>query len=224
MSIKQSLALFCLFSVASSIAQDEAVQLADKKETVVEKVVKPVKKAKKERYVVIDAQKIIIDTGIDKEPMQELKNLEQKYQKELKEMADGVLKLEQELKTKAATLSVEALKEKQAAFEEENQKMQLRLNRANNELRAADMQARTKVFQQLQQHAQETLVDKQGYKIVFERSGGIMAYAKSVDKSDDIVKAVKADIAKKAKAKEAKAAKAEAPIGEEKPAAASGVV
>lgn len=216
MNTRSCFALFYLLSLGVGLkAADTQVQAPiEQKEVVTQKtedtvkVVKEekkvAKKEKKEKYVVIDAQQIIMDTGLDKEPTKELANLQQKYQKELKEMADGVLKMEQELKTKAATLSADALKAKQAELEEENQKMQLRLNRANNELRAADMQARTKVFQQLQQFAQETLVDKQGHKLVFERSGGIIAFTKGVDKSDDIIKVVKADMAKKAKAEAAK--------------------
>ncbi len=90
-------------------------------------------------------------------------------------------------------------------YEEENQKMQMRLNRANNELRSADMNARTKVFQQLQQYAQDILITKGGHKIVFERGGGILAFAPGMDRSTDITKVIKVDMAKKAKAKEVKA-------------------
>ena len=210
-------ALCCLLSMGAAIKAEIAVanQLpAGSKEAVapkIEEITKPakeeksIKKIKKEYYVVVDAQKIITDTGLDKDATQELTNLQQKYQKELKEMADGVLKMEQDLKTKASTLSADVLKAKQAELEEENQKMQMRLNRANNELRSADMNARTKVFQQLQQYAQDTLITKGGHKVVFERGGGILAFVPGIDKSADVTKVIKTDMAKKVKAKEVKA-------------------
>lgn len=224
MNMKKTLNLLCVLSVASAMAADELADLKSLDVKVPAEVVpvavvekEAAKKIKRERYVIIDAQKIISETGLDKEPTQELMALQQKYQKEIKEMADVVLKLEQDLKNKAATLSPEALNTKQAELNEENNKMQLRVNRANNELRNADMQARTKVFQQLQQYTQETLVDKQGYKIVFERSGGIIAFAKGVDKTDEIAKVVKHDMAKKLKEKEVKAATPKAEKSEKAP-------
>ena len=210
-------ALFCLVSMGAVIKTEAAVTNqfpAESKGIVAPKIEettksakeeKSIKKIKKEYYVVVDAQKIITDTGLDKDVTQELTNLQQKYQKELKEMADGVLKMEQDLKTKASTLSADVLKAKQAELEEENQKMQMRLNRANNELRSADMNARTKVFQQLQQYAQDTLITKGGHKVVFERGGGILAFVPGIDKSADVTKVIKTDMAKKVKAKEVKA-------------------
>ncbi len=219
MSLKQSsLILCCLFSTAVLVAakNDKAPKTESKLTTSQtqsmeqnttapeQKQESPVQEKQSQIYTVIDAQKIIMDTGIDKEPMQKLTELQQKYQKELKEMADTALKLEQELKTKGSTLAPEALKTKQMELEEQNQKMQLRLNYANNALREADVKARTEIFQELQKHAQEALVNKQGYKIVFERSGGIIAFAPEADSSDEITKVVKADLEKKAKTKEVK--------------------
>ena len=213
MNMKKTLNLLCVFSVASAMAADGVAALQQPEIKAVAAEITPVAKEskeaskkikiKKEYYVIIDAQKIIQDSGLDKEPTQELMALQQKYQKEIKEMADVVLKLEQDLKNKATTLTPDALNAKQVELNEENNKMQMKVNNANNQLRTADMNARTKVFQQLQQYTQETLIDKQGYKIVFERSGGIVAFAKGVDKTEDIAKVVKADMAKKAKAKEA---------------------
>jgi|GEM_PF-5156909 len=229
METKRIFVLLCLLSssalvIASEpIAQSEPVSTKDapiakiepstpKAEEVV-KITKSAKNGAVEPYVVIDAEKIIADTGLDKEPMKELKALQQKFQNEIQEIAGKVMKMEQELKAKASTLSPEALKEQQAQLEEEGQKVQLRLNRANNDLRAADMQAKAKIGQQLQQLAQETLVDKQGHKIVFERSGGIVALSKEVDKSAEITKLVKADMAKKAKEAEAKKKETQAKNG-----------
>lgn len=224
MSLKQSsLVLFCLLSTAAVVAaQKNNEKPTTEKETTTKQTQKmeqtktapeqsqttPAQEKQTQLYTVIDAQKIIMETGIDKEPMQKLTELQQKYQKELKDMADSVLKLEQELKTKASTLSADAIKAKQAEYEEKNQTMQLRLNRANNELREADMKARTEIFQELQKHAQENLVDKQGYKIVFERSGGIIAFAKDADSSDEISKVIKAATDKKAKEAKTKDTKA----------------
>jgi hypothetical protein len=63
-------ALCCLLSMSVAI-KAEAVEAE-----------KSIKKIKKEYYVVVDAQKIITDTGLDKDATQELTNLQQKYQKD----------------------------------------------------------------------------------------------------------------------------------------------
>jgi Skp family chaperone for outer membrane proteins len=225
--MKKSLGVLCFFSVASiaavgeevSVPKTEIKEVMSEVQPIVKETKEAPKKIKKERYVVIDAQKIITDTGLDKEPMQELMGMQQKFQKEIKEMADNVLKLEQEIKAKSSALSPEALSAKQTELNEENQKMQLKVNNANNQLRTADMQARTKIFQQLQQYVQETLVDKGVCKIVFERSGGIIAFAKGVDKTDDITRVVKTDLAKKTKTKEAPKVEAKPKVKEHKKAA-----
>lgn len=156
------------------------------------------------RIVVVDAQQVIKDTGIDKEPLKELTDLQKKYQEEFKEEAAALMKKEQELKAKASVLSAEALKKQQEELEDDNNKMQTKLNRANNELRAADMQARGKVGVLLEQYA-KTLLAESGYDMVFERNGGMVAFADRLDKTSDLTRIVKADQAKKA-AKEKKEA------------------
>lgn len=154
------------------------------------------------RIVVVDAQQVIKDTGIDKEPLKELTDLQKKYQEEFKDEAAALMKKEQELKAKASVLSADALKKQQEELEDDNNKMQTKLNRANNELRAADMQARGKVGVLLEQYA-KTLLAESGYDMVFERNGGMVAFADRLDKTSDLTRIVKADQAKKA-AKEKK--------------------
>ena len=205
MNLKQSCALFFLFSAANALA---AVNKVANDQGV-----------KVNSYAVIDVQKIIMSTGINKEAVQKLSELQQKYQKDLKDMAETVMKLEQELKTKAAMWTPEVIKQKQAEYEEKNSTLQLRLNRANNELREADMKASGEIFQQIQKYVQQTLIDKQGYQLVFERNS-IIACAACVDKSDDVIKVVSEDLAKKAKAKEVKKETPVTKNGQVKPVAA----
>lgn len=205
---RQYLALVSLLSICSLFgASTSEVAQPEKAVTVVKE--KEKKEEKKNKFkaahiVVIDAQQVIKDTGIDKEPLKELTDLQKKYQDEFKEEAAALMKKEQELKTKASVLSAEALKKQQEELEDENNKMQTKLNRANNELRAADMQARGKVGALLEQYA-KTLIAESGYDMVFERNGGMVAFASRLDRTSELTRIVKADQAKKA-AKEKKEA------------------
>lgn len=169
-------------------------------------------------YVVVDAQQVIGKTQIDQEFVQELTKLQQTLQKELKDFADEIQKEDAALKAKASTLAPDALKKKQEELEEKNQKAQLKLQRANKQLQDEEMKTRFKVFQKLHDYAQE-VIDKEGnIDIMFEKSGGILAFSTRADKSD----ALSAFINKKEAAKKKVApapTSSKAPVS--KPAAAT---
>ncbi len=148
-------------------------------------------------YVVIDAQKVIAETQLDREPVQELLKLQQSLQNEIKDLGVEIQKEEASLKAKATTLSPDAFKKKQEELEDKNQKAQLKVQRSNKQLQEEEMKTRFKVFQELHQYAQKVVDNSDTLNIIFEKSGGILAYSQRVDASDELSALIKTELAKK---------------------------
>jgi len=159
-----------------------------------------------QNIAVVDVQKIILDTQVDKEFVKDLIDLQQNLQKDLKQLGEEIQNEEKGIKAKAATLSPEALKKKQEELEDKNQKAQLKLQRSNKDLQEAEMKTRMQVFKKVQDHAQEFLARNKDIVAVFEKSGGMLAYSPSIDKTSELSAIVKADVAKKEAAAKPKAA------------------
>lgn len=158
-------------------------------------------KANDSRYVIVDAQKVIGTTKIDQEPVQELIKLKQNLEKEITDLREDLQKEAAALKVKASTLSPEAFKKKQEELEEKAQKAQLKEQRANKQLEEEGMKVRYQVFQELQKFTQQMVDESNSIDIVFEKSGGILAYSKRVDGSDELGKRISKEMAKKETAK-----------------------
>ena len=153
--------------------------------------------AQQQNYVVVDVQDIILKTQVDKDPVNDLMKLQQNKQKELQDLGTDIQNKEKELQTKASVLSPDSLKNKQEELEEMRQKAQLKLQRANNELREAEMKTRGEVFQKVQVYAQQWADSNPHVDIVFEKNGGILAFSSRVNATTELSDLVQKDLAKK---------------------------
>jgi len=157
--------------------------------------------AQQQNYVVVDVQDIILKTQVDKDPVNDLMKLQQNKQKELQDLGTDIQNKEKELQNKASVLAPDSLKNKQEELEEMRQKAQLKLQRANNELRDAEMKTRGEVFQKVQVYAQQWAENNPNIDIVFEKNGGILAFSSRANATEELNNLVQKDLDKKEAAK-----------------------
>lgn len=176
-----------------------------------EQKVEPVKNSKTVEkptmnVAVVDLQKVMTDTKIDREYSAEFSKLQQTLQKELEELGKDIKADEEQLKAQATTLAPEALQKKREALEDKNQKAQLQLQRANQQLQQKEFEIRNKLAQQVRAYAQQ-LVDHDGTISMIFDSNMALAHAKSTDVTEKLSSLIKTDVAKKEAAKKEAAPK-----------------
>lgn len=201
----QSLVLAGVMSLSSLLSAQQPETAAPEHKVESAKTTKPSEKPA--MYVaVVDLQKIMNDTKIDREYSAEFSKLQQKLQKELEELGKEIKADEEQLKAQATTLTPEALQKKREAFEEKNQKAQLQLQRANQQLQQKEFEIRNKLAQEVRTYSQQ-LVDRDGTISMIFDSNMALAHAKSIDVTDKLSSLIKTDIAKKEAAKKEAAPK-----------------
>ena len=164
----------------------------------------PMKMAMEPCIAIVDVQKLINETQVDKEYVEQLFEKQKTFQEELKKEGEKIQKKENEIKTKSATVSPDALKK----LYEELDDMRVRLNRLaerrQKELQNEEMNTRLQVFQRIQGYTQEMLNKQGNIHIVCEKNS-VLAYQPTIEKTDELVKVVKADLAAKEAASKKKA-------------------
>jgi len=170
-----------------------------------EKEVKPAPVAAKSSIAIVDVQKIINETQVDKDFVQDLINKQQKFQEELKKKMEEIQKREQNLKVKASTLSPDALKKQYEELDDMRVQGNRLAERRQKELQEEEMKTRFNVFKTIQGYSQDMIKKNPYIDIVQDKNGGILAYAPRTEKTDELTALIKEDLAKKEAAKKKKA-------------------
>lgn len=206
--VKKYLALSVLFLFCAAHAKADVASKAEQPKQEVKQPVKADAKVSQSTWkaVTVNAQEVIRDTVLDKEPVQKLVDKQQGFQKELKEMGDKIQEKEKDYKAKEQVWSVDTRKKKLEEIEEDRQKAQLKLERYNRELQEEEFKMRNEVFMQLRSYAKK-LADKDGV-FVFEEQGGVLLGAPTpANESKELTKLIKEELAKKEAAKKKAASK-----------------
>jgi len=200
--------LFASFAHAVDTKSTAPVTLpVPKPETKIEAISKPAKKVETTvpEIVVVDVQKIINETQVDREHVEGLFGKQQKFQKELKVKGEVIQKKEKDLKAKASTLSADALKKLYEELDDLRVQGNRLAERRQKELQEEEMKTRFNVFKTIQGYADDFIKQNPQIKIVVEKNS-LLAFNKTIDKTDELIKIIKADMAKKEAAKKKKEA------------------
>jgi len=138
---------------------------------------------------VVDLQRCMRESVEGERILNELKEKKESLQKQLDKKQDELVELKKDLEKQSMMLSMDAKEDKEKEFERKRREFQYFYKDLREEMKEAEAEAREKMLDELQEVV-TAYREQQSYLLILEyRSGGIMGYDKSIDITDEIIKA-----------------------------------
>ncbi|MCD4718232.1 MAG: OmpH family outer membrane protein [Desulfobacterales bacterium] len=143
----------------------------------------------------VDLQRCIMDSIEGKKVKNELQKKKNNMQAKLDERQNKLLKLKNEIEKQSMMLSMDAKEDKAKDFERQRREFKYFYDDINNQMRKAETEVKKLLLEDLEKVVKD-IGDKGNFTLIFERrSGGIMYMQKTVDITDEVIKAY--DLTKK---------------------------
>jgi len=137
----------------------------------------------------VDLQRCIMDSIEGKKVKNELQKKKNNMQAKLDERQNKLLKLKNEIEKQSMMLSMEAKEGKAKDFERQRREFKYFYDDINNQMRKAETEVKKLLLEDLEKVVKD-IGDKGNFTLIFERrSGGIMYMQKTVDITDEVIKA-----------------------------------
>jgi len=143
----------------------------------------------------VDLQRCIMESIEGKKVKNELQKKKNSMQAKLDERQNKLLKLKNEIEKQSMMLSMDAKEDKAKDFERQRREFKYFYDDINNQMRKAETEVKKVLLEDLEKVVKD-IGDKGNFTLIFERrSGGIMYMQKTVDITDEVIKAY--DLTKK---------------------------
>jgi outer membrane protein len=137
----------------------------------------------------VDLQRCIMESIEGKRVKNELQKKKNNMQVKLDERQKKLLQLKEELEKQSMMLSMDAKEDKAKEFERQRREFKYFYDDINDQMRKAETEVKKLLLEDLEKVIKD-IGDKGNFTLIFERrSGGIMYMQKTVDVTDEVIKA-----------------------------------
>jgi outer membrane protein len=141
------------------------------------------------RVGLIDLQRCLKESKEGQKVFQILKKKKDDLQRRLNTRQRGLLELRKELDKQAMMLSLDAQEDKKKTIERKTRELEYLYKDLNEEMARTQGKERKRIFKELEKII-EKIGSEENYTLIMEkRAGGVLYFSKSIDITDQVIKA-----------------------------------
>lgn len=144
---------------------------------------------------VMNVQKVLAESAVGKEAKDKVEDKIKSLQDKFKAEEDGLAKLQEEIEKKSSAWSKETKDEKIREFKKQRRELQAKSEDARFEVKQLQEKELGPILKSLEKIVEE-YGDKNGFAAILDSKSGVIYYNKTVDVSNDIIKALNASTSK----------------------------